>query len=424
MQTSARLLREKLRDFGSLPSLPAAAMAILELTRRDDSGVDDLAEIIINDPALSSKVLRTVNSSFYGLSQKVSSIQQAVALLGMHTVKTLVLGFSLISGLRSHQKVGFDYLAYWRRSMYAAAAARVLASHLAPRRAEDLFVAALLMDLGTLVLDQVLGDPYSALYERAETHADLLIIETHSLGMSHAEVSGILAGHWRLPEVLRTPMEFHHSASAVEDPDLRKLCEITDLAGRCAEVFVNPNPAQSISTIRRLLLENYKIPEMQSDKLMCEIGQKTAQLAPLFEIRLQSAADYESILAKASERLLEISLAERDSQNRGNRRRANRVRRDGKVVVMPCCQGIMGKSSQARLKDLSASGIGLIHTQPMVAGDQFVIQLPQPGGGLKSLLYTVKRIEAAGGLFSIGAELTCVLRPDQLTPVASKSGAN
>lgn len=419
LQTSANALRDKLRDCNSLPSLPAAAMAVLQLTQREGAGVNELADIISKDPALSSKVLRTVNSSFYGLSQKVSSIQQAVALLGMHTVKTLVLGFSLVSGMRAQQKIGFDYLSYWRRSMYAAAAARVLASRLCPQRTEDAFVAALLMDLGTLVLDQLLGDQYSALYERAESHSDLLIIETHSLGMTHAEVSGILAEHWRLPEVLKVPMAAHHGGISVDDPDLKHISDVISLSGRCADVFVSPSAAQSISTIRRLLLESYKIPEMQSDALMCEISQKTSQLAPLFEVRLQSNADYESILAKASERLLEISLAERECQSDKNRRRANRVRRDGKVLVIPCCQGIMGKSSQVRLKDLSASGIGIIHSDSMDAGQQFIIQLPQPGGSIKSLLYTVRRVDAAGGLYSIGAELTSVLRPDQVKPDAA-----
>src|SRR3954453_15962371 len=193
-------LKERIRGCTTLPSLPAAALSVLELTEDDSTGMDELAKIISVDAALSARILRAINSSFYGLNQKVTSINQAVVLLGLHAVKTLVLGFSLMTNLRS-QKRGFDHLAYWGPSMYSATAARVISSRVLPSRADDCFVAALLMDLGCLVLDQVVGAEYSGVYERAKSHNDLLILETHALGMTHAEAGWILAEHWKLPEI-------------------------------------------------------------------------------------------------------------------------------------------------------------------------------------------------------------------------------
>ena len=195
----------------------------------------------------------------------------------------------------------------------------------------------------------------------------------------------------------------------------RKVCEVVALAGRCADVFVGDTPAESISGVRRAFLENYQIREIECDSLLCDVGQKTSELAPLFEVKINASVNYDQIVAKASERLLELSLAEQsDGTAQANRRRAARIRRDGSLLLMPCKQGILGQPVQVRLKDLSAGGIGLIHTQPMEKGSQFVVQLPQPGGQTKSLLYTVVRCESpgAGGPYSIGAELACVLKAD------------
>jgi len=408
-----RELEDRIKSCTSLPTLPSAALRVLQLSANEKAEVSELAEVIGADPALSSSVLRAVNSSFYGISQRVSNIQQAVSLLGIHSVKTLVLSFSLVATVKSQKSRGFNHLTYWRRSMFAAAAARVLALRVLPAHAEESFVAALLMDLGTLVLDQVLGEAYSNVHDRAKTHSDLLILETHSLGMTHAEAGGILAQSWKLPQVLEVPMTSHHTPQAVEDIRLRKITEVVWLAGRCADIFVNERPAESIADLRKTFAEKYQIGEFEADALMVEIGQKTSQLAPLFEVRLNTSS-YESILEKASQRLLELSLGQTvASDSPANRRKAARLRRDGKIIVIPCSNGILGAPMQVRLRDLSTCGIGFTHTEALPHNQQFVIQLPNNAGELKNLLYTVARCEPSAGLFSIGAELTAVLRPDK-----------
>src|SRR5689334_1647753 len=260
-----RELEERIKSCSTLPTLPSAAIRVLQLAQNEKTGLDELAEVIGADSALSSSVLRAVNSTFYGLSQRVSNIQQAVALLGLHSVKTLVLSFSLVATVKAHRGKGFNHLIYWRRSMFAAAAAKVLSSRVLPTYAEDCFVAALLMDLGTLVLDQVLGEAYGEVHERAKTHSDLLILETHALGMTHAEAGGILARQWKLPQVLEIPMAAHHTPQAVEDHTMRKITEVVWLAGRCADIFVNERPAESIASLRKTFSDKYQIAEFEAD---------------------------------------------------------------------------------------------------------------------------------------------------------------
>src|SRR3954452_14421116 len=118
-------LQEQILACDTLPTLPSAAVRLLEVLRNDQVDVGDISKIISRDPALSAKILRTVNSPMYGVTHRVSTLSQAVVLLGLQSVKTLALGFSLTLNLRNEG--GFKHLDYWRRSMYAATAARVIA---------------------------------------------------------------------------------------------------------------------------------------------------------------------------------------------------------------------------------------------------------------------------------------------------------
>src|SRR5439155_17695624 len=97
-------LLNRIRQCPTLPSLPAIAMDVLDLAQREEVDIAEIARIISKDPALSSKILRTVNSSFYGRAQSVSQVSQALGILGLQSVKTLVLGFSLVSNLQQGGK--------------------------------------------------------------------------------------------------------------------------------------------------------------------------------------------------------------------------------------------------------------------------------------------------------------------------------
>jgi HD-like signal output (HDOD) protein len=426
-------IAKRIQDCHSLPTLPAAAIAVLQLAETSDTGIKDLAAVIAKDPALATKVLRVVNSSFYNLQQPVTSITQAAALLGLHSLRSLVLGFSLANSLRS-QSGGFDHLDYWRRSMYAATAARLIASRVMPDQADNCFVAALLMDLGALLLDQLIGEQYAAVYGRAKTHTDLPILETHAFGMTHAEAGAVLAGHWKLPDALRIPIQSHHMPREVDSPDMRKICEVISLAGRCADVFVAPDSAGVIACVRRVCASVYKMDDDSADALLCEIGRKTAELAPLFDVQLNSASSYEGILERASEQLFEISLCEKSGtpaaclQDTGpapapdkaavasrasDKRKTQRIRRDGNLQIIPCSRGTLGTPMKARLKDISTTGLGLVLSQRLEMLKQFIVELPQPDGRTKSLLYEVVRCDSSGGLTSIGSQLVSVLRPER-----------
>lgn len=301
-------LLTRIRECPSLPSLPTIAIQILDLTQREGVDIAEIARIISKDPALSSKILRTVNSSFYGRSQSIGTISHALVILGLQSVKTLVLGFSLVTTLSKNKSKGFKHLTYWRHSIYAATAARIIASRLKIVQQEECFLAALMQDIGMLVLDQVLGEQYGTINEKVTTHSALCAAEQEAIGITHPEVAGILAEQWKLPPLLCIPITYHHEPQKVEDPALRKMAELVYLAGLCADVFVDENAAGPIAAVRKLFQEKHQVNEANCDAMLDEIGQRTREVAPLFEINIGTSTSYEMILKKANEALVEMTL--------------------------------------------------------------------------------------------------------------------
>lgn len=303
-------LLEQVKSCPSLPSLPAIAVQVLELAQKSDVDIGEIARLITKDPALSTKILRTVNSSFYGRSNAVSTISQALVILGLQSVKTLVLGFSLVSNLSKTKTKGFKHVHYWQRSIYAATAARVLAGKLGVMQQEEAFLCGLLKDIGMLVLDQVLGAKYGELFERAESHSALAELERAELGGTHADVGGILAEQWRLPPLLKGPIQFHHDLEQITDASVRKLATVVHLGGLCADVFVDANSraAAAIVDVRAAAQSLFNLGEAELDALLGEIGTKTKEMAGLFEITIGAGVTFDAILKKAQDALVELTL--------------------------------------------------------------------------------------------------------------------
>ncbi len=301
-------LASKLRNAPNLPSLPAIAIQVLELAQKPEADMVEIARIISKDPALSGKILRTVNSSFYGRSHNVSTISHALVILGLQSVKTLVLGFSLVSNLSKDKAKGFKHLTYWKRSVFTATAARVIAARIGLVEQEEAFLAGLLADIGMLVLDQVIGEPYGQVHAGIKSHQELAAAEQATLGATHAEVGGMLAELWKLPPVLSAPIAHHVTPASLTDPATRKLAELVALAGRCADVFVDEDAAPAIADVRKTFLDQHKLSEADCDAVLADVGKRTKEVASLFELNIGSVAEYEAILKTANETLIEITL--------------------------------------------------------------------------------------------------------------------
>jgi hypothetical protein len=185
------------------------------------------------------------------------------------------------------------------------------------------------------------------------------------------------------------------------------------LAARCADVFVERSPMWSIADVRRICMEKHHIGQLDCDSMMCEIGLRTKELAPLFEVKLDEAnTAFEQVLERANEELLEMTKA-CQTKPADDRRRAPRIPRDREVSIMTCVNNQLGQVLTTHLRDVSARGMGLLHPEEIPVASQFIFRVPRRDAPPSMLLYTVVRCHPTpGGQFIVGAELQCVLRDD------------
>jgi two-component system, cell cycle response regulator len=341
-------LLARIKQCPNLPSLPAIAVQVLELAQRPTMDISEIARIISKDPALSSKILRTVNSNFYGRSHAVSTINHALVVLGLQSVKTLVLTFSLATNLAKNTGKGFKHLCYWRRSIYAATAAKIIAAKVNLVQQEEAFLATLLSDIGMLVLESVLSGEYNEVCAKALTHQDLLKAESECLGTTHAEVGTVLAEHWKLPPVLMSPIAYSHNPESAPDAALRKMAEVVELAGFCGDVFVDQEAAGAIATVRKVCAERYNLPETEADALLNEIGARTKEVAGLFEINIGTQASYEAILEKSRDLLADLSI----QQNIQHQQQSSELKTQNQQLQQKATtDGLTGLANRARFDE-------------------------------------------------------------------------
>ena len=291
-----------------LPSLPTIALEVIHLTQQDVN-LDRIAETLRHDPALSSSILKTANSAFYGQSQTISTISRALLVLGLSAVKTLALGFSLVANLKRAGDRSLDHVGYWRRSLYTATAARTLSQHLRTARREEAFLGGLLQDLGMVAMSQALGDEYARLVQQAGAdHASLHVLEQQAFGMDHAEVGAALAETWQLPPMLVTPIRYHESPDAAGE-DVLPLVRTVALGNRVAEIFLSEESSgDALDTYLTQAAAWFDVQSERADPMLREIHQQTDEMARLFDLPTGNLGNPDEILARANETLMQISL--------------------------------------------------------------------------------------------------------------------
>ncbi|XAL99936.1 GGDEF domain-containing protein [Phycisphaeraceae bacterium D3-23] len=307
MAIHEELLERVLRS-PRLPSIPAVALKIIDLVQQDEVDMDEIAETIKHDPALSTKILKTVNSSFYGQPKTISSINQALIVLGLNSVKTLALGFSLVGNLTEAGGEGFDHVAFWKRSLYSATASKEICDIAGIVQAEEVFMSSLLQDVGMLALGQVLGSEYAHLLKQAgEDHRKLVGLEQEALSGDHAEVGGALAERWGLPPVLSEPIRFHESPEDAEEI-VTPLVRAVVAGGYIADLLLAPDDAETVGACGELLESWYGLDPEKAKPLLAQIQSHAAEIQRLFDLPTGELGSAEEILLRANEALERIGL--------------------------------------------------------------------------------------------------------------------
>ena len=207
---------ESILASSQLPTLPAVAVKLLELSRNPRSEMADVVCVIKADPAISAKILKSTNSSYFGFASKVASIDRAVPLLGTAVVTSLALSFSLAESAMTKGPAAEHYRSFWLQSLVQAVAAEIFGKKGGVSRSNefDPFLAGLLMDLGRLALLSVApkNTSPSLMRRTANSETQLWEVERRTFGFDHVDVGVKLMEKWKLPATLIDVVKLHHAS--------------------------------------------------------------------------------------------------------------------------------------------------------------------------------------------------------------------
>jgi HD-like signal output (HDOD) protein len=240
MQAREQAISAAIREISHIATLPEITLRIVELVEDPKSTAQDLHKVIANDPALCARILKVVNSAFYGLPGQIASINRAIVLLGLNAVKNIAIAASLAKLFRGGQLApSFNARDLWLHSMATAAASKAIADSLKLGLADEAFLAGLIHDIGIVVEIQYDRHKLVEVVGRVQPNdegvpaADMLAAETEIFGANHQDFGRGLCEKWKFPKSFVNVTGFHHNPMALP-ADSRTLASVVCVADRLA----------------------------------------------------------------------------------------------------------------------------------------------------------------------------------------------
>ncbi len=299
------VLIEQLKRASRLPSPPGAALQILKLTQQEDAPLIQVADTLAADPALSVRLLKYANSALVGVRREITTVREAVVLLGMRSVRMMALSFSLVSSDDRRACPGFDYNNFWSCSLAHAIAARHLARQRGDIPPEEAFAAGLLATIGKLTFAAAMPKEYAEVLAAAGgQHGDTAALERERFGGDFREAGAFLLKEWGIPDRLVLTVRYQCDPANAELPaELKPLAVVISdsrayiQAVRCREPAAGDsspaagNPAAGDAEIIGAMRKEYQ------------------QLESMLALGKSSEMDVDRIQAAAGEVLSELSMA-------------------------------------------------------------------------------------------------------------------
>lgn len=291
-----------------LPSPPAVAVQILDIVQKEEVSLSALVNVIATDPALTGKLLKIANSSFYSLKSNVTSIDRALAVLGTNIIKNIALSFVIATDFRGDGDIGFDFDDYWRRSVTAAVAAEIFAAQLSVKD-DDIFVTALLHDIGMVVIYQNNRDTYSDLLQEARfSEMSFFELEQLKYNYDHQLIGALLLKQWGLPDKISQPIGYHHHPETAPE-GFKLTAQILELADQFSTFHNDANSSEMVHKLQNQLEKDFDFSKTQIRSLLDEIAAKSVEILAAFDIAPGEMKPYSQILQEANEELGRLNLS-------------------------------------------------------------------------------------------------------------------
>lgn len=299
----------------NLPTLPTVAVQLLDLTTDPDVSIASVTRVIRTDPAISAKIVKAANSSYFGLTSQVTSIEAAVPLLGSTVVTSLALSFSLLSENVQTQRYESYFRALWSQSLLQGVTAETISKRYRTGNPPQCFLAGLLCDIGVLAQLNSIPEEYIQVLDRAtETQTDLVVVERDMLGFDHVEIGVRLMEDWSMPTLLQEAVRQHHSAPEhlgdYTDASLAEAVRTVRFATSLGELLSGRNSTNAHDRLLYLGKALMGLDDEQLNGMLDELRDLTDEAAQLMSIDTTQLARPSEILAQANSRLVEIALRE------------------------------------------------------------------------------------------------------------------
>lgn len=264
--TDIRRIVERIQ---TLPTLPTVVMQLIKLVNDPGSTANDVQAILGRDQSLTVKVMKLVNSSFYGYAGKIKTLQQAVVILGFGAIKSLSLSATVFSAFSKQNREGFDRGAFWQHVIATGVAARLIASEVKGLQEDEVFIAGIIHDIGKVVLDEYAPDLFDKVLREVRTkHISIYDAEKAVLGASHAQVGRWLGTRWGLPPEMIDAIFYHHQPeNAQKAPSLVAAVHLGDHLARFLKLGSGGDdlvPAIGPTALRQLGLTDSSLKKAMS----------------------------------------------------------------------------------------------------------------------------------------------------------------
>jgi len=293
---------------GDLPTIPLVASKLIALTSNEDISLSDVAKLVSQDVALSTKILKITNSALYSFPQQVSSIQQAVSMLGSKAVESLVLSFSFLTMNKNESGNPFDFDKFWERSFASAIASKLILQKIPELDAEEVFVSGLLQNLGELILACTFPKEFAQVTE--ESSLDLREAEISIFGADHCFVGYEVAKHWNFPPSVIEPVLHHHNPEGYtgDDPKVAATIRAIYLSGLLLNIFYSDKPEEYHRQFRTEGKNMLGLKSVDIEDILKDVHIELEQGVIGFGLKFEETKPVQDILQEANIRLSLLNL--------------------------------------------------------------------------------------------------------------------
>ena len=280
------VVQSAIQEISHIATLPEVTMKIIQLVEDPDSTAQDLNKVISNDPALGARILKVVNSAFYGLPGQIGSINRAIVLLGLNAVKNIAIAASLAKLFRGGRICpNFDARELWTHSIATATATRLLSDKIGLGLPDEAFLAGLIHDIGIMVEIQARRPKFVEIMEKldADESVTLRTVESEVLGANHEQFGSALCKAWKFPANFAYVTGFHHRPLDAPEKNrtLTALVHVADVVSRKLNLgFIRGTEHDDFNPA---VLQSLNLTQEQIDDVLAALPEALEETKTIFQ---------------------------------------------------------------------------------------------------------------------------------------------